>query len=127
MNGFSGLVFSDTPENYVKKDDKLVYVPDGLGKTTLLNYLFEALNFPSYFGNNWDALYDCLSAMYWIAEPRVILIHSGLPNLDRENLTTYLNILNEIALFEKDANTEYIYPKLAAVFPYKSRNIELLS
>ena len=117
MNGFSGLIFSDNPKDYVKENDKLVYVLGGLRKSALLDHLFEALDFPSYFGKNWDALYDCLSTMHWIAEPRVVLIHSGLPNLDRENLTTYLDILNDTALFEKDTNTKPIYPKLIAIFP----------
>ena len=39
----------------------VVDVTDGADKEQLLQQLASSLNFPSWFGNNWDALHDVLS------------------------------------------------------------------
>jgi RNAse (barnase) inhibitor barstar len=39
-----------------------------------LNHVATAMHFPDYFGNNWDALEDCLTDLSWLdAEGFVIL------------------------------------------------------
>ncbi|CAN5372167.1 hypothetical protein BH09BAC1_BH09BAC1_05620 [soil metagenome] len=59
----------------------------------LFEELSIKLNFPVYFGNNWDALTDCLRDLDWIDEKDVILIHRDLPELDDKMLYTYIDIL----------------------------------
>ncbi len=39
-------------------------------KETFLNRLADMMGFPSYFGHNWDALYDCLIDLMWLTPPR---------------------------------------------------------
>jgi RNAse (barnase) inhibitor barstar len=34
----------------------------------------SAMQFPDYFGRNWDALDECLCDMYWIPAPGYLLI-----------------------------------------------------
>ena len=92
------------------------YVPKSLSKSALLSHLSKALNFPDYFGENWDALYDCLSSMQ-ISEPRVALIHEALPDLDDKNLSIYLNILNDIVKLKKETIDKRTYPELIVIFP----------
>ena len=42
-------------------------------KEQFLNHAAVAMKFPSHFGNNWDAFYDCLTDMDWVdAEGYVI-------------------------------------------------------
>ena len=36
-------------------------------------------NFPSYFGKNWDALYDCLTDLRWLKEKNILIVHDDLP------------------------------------------------
>jgi RNAse (barnase) inhibitor barstar len=33
----------------------------------------KAFGFPPYFGENWDALWDCMRDMYWINDAEIIL------------------------------------------------------
>ena len=117
---FRELIFSDNLGRYFREDDRLVHIPKKLDKNALLNYLAKALNFPTYFGENWDALYDCLSSMDWFSEPRVILVHDGLPDLNSENLMTYLGILIEVKEFRKERCGEDLdtYPELVVMFPH---------
>ena len=38
-----------------------IFITDALNKDTLLTSIAKACDFPSYFGHNWDALWDCLT------------------------------------------------------------------
>jgi RNAse (barnase) inhibitor barstar len=43
-------------------------------KEELLRQLGEALRFPEYFGQNWDALDDCLRDMEWLPAAGCVLV-----------------------------------------------------
>ena len=51
----------------------LVDIADVRNKTQLLDRLSEALEFPDYFGHNWDALYDVLCDETWFGDVGVVL------------------------------------------------------
>ncbi len=59
----------------------------------LLKNLSNSLNFPDYFGMNWDALYDCLRDFSWIKEHNIKIINCGLPNLSEDELEIYIATL----------------------------------
>ena len=42
-------------------------------KAQLLERFYEELNFPGYFGHNWDALYDVLCDQEWFGNSGVVL------------------------------------------------------
>jgi RNAse (barnase) inhibitor barstar len=71
-------------------------------KCTTLTGVFEefarALEFPDYFGHNWDALEECLADLGWLpAKGYVILIaeaQSVIPG-DDEEYETLLEVLND--------------------------------
>lgn len=50
-----------------------VDITDVHNKAQLLGRLAEALEFPDYFGNNWDALYDVLCDDAWFGDTGVVL------------------------------------------------------
>lgn len=66
--------------------------------TELLKALYYLLWLPGYFGFNWDALYDCLRDLDWIACKKVVLVHDALPKLSDDDLRTYLEVLRDSAL-----------------------------
>jgi RNAse (barnase) inhibitor barstar len=77
-------------------DDCVVIVPTGLHHRGDLFHAFqEQLPLPDYFGNNWDALSECLRDLSWVKQRRIVLIHSDLPHFDSKSLASYLSVLKE--------------------------------
>ena len=72
----------------------------------------ESLDFPDYYGRNWDAFWDCLSAMY--GDPVHIEI-IGLDNIERNFNVAAQKIVkickkfkHYIPTFEKDIKIEIV-------------------
>ena len=59
------------------------------GKASLLAALGRELNLPDYYGDNWDALEECLADLSWHDGPLYLLItHAeNIPTALREVLT----------------------------------------
>ncbi len=92
-----------------QRAESLVHVPDGYAlrvikgakcQTTpgLLTECARALDFPDYFGHNWDALEECLADLEWLpAKGYILLITDAarvLPD-DDEEYETFLEILRD--------------------------------
>jgi RNAse (barnase) inhibitor barstar len=60
--------------------------------------LAEALEFPDYFGHNWDALEECLVDLEWLPAKGYVLLFTDaeliLPD-DEEEFATFLEVLND--------------------------------
>ena len=67
--------------------------PSVNGKEALFSELYKVLDFPGWFGFNWDALFDCLRDFEWIENRQIVLRHSEIPKLESEELGVYLEIL----------------------------------
>jgi Barstar (barnase inhibitor) len=112
--------FSDQPVETGFGDARVVRVPAGiLRKRELLTVIARGLNFPKYFGWNWDAFEECLCDLSWIAPPRrIVLLHDGLPfQPDWENRSIYLSIL-KAAIGGSEADPPH---ELIVVFPEHCR------
>lgn len=46
-----------------------------------LKYLYKQLQFPDYFGFNYDALDECMRDFSWFPESEIIIYFKGLENL----------------------------------------------
>ncbi len=78
--------------------DLVVHVPAGIGrKQPLFRVLRAGLQLPGYFGENWDALDECLRDLWWLPEgQRVWLIHSDMPfSATSASRQVYLSILRD--------------------------------
>lgn len=71
-------------------------IPTGIArKDDLLLELAESLSFPDYFGQNWDALDECLRDLSWLPAGAVSIVHRDLPLAsDSAGRATYLEILS---------------------------------
>ena len=95
----TGFKFQSTVDIASFNDPLVGIVPRGLSNADgLFQAVAEALQFPGYFGHNWNALYDCLRDFHWTNQKDVVLIHSDLPALDGEELRIYLDILHEASI-----------------------------
>lgn len=52
-------------------------------KAQFLDRIAEVMDFPDYFGKNWDALEDCLTDLAWIEASDLVLIFDRTGNFSR--------------------------------------------
>jgi RNAse (barnase) inhibitor barstar len=112
--------FLEDPDAFHDPAAVVVRMPRGIrSKQKLLAVLADKLNFPRYFGWNWDALHDCLTDA--VNSEQVVIVHGDLPFGPHSELRRiYLAILRDLsqrtdlgeplrvvfAVADKDAVTE---------------------
>ncbi|MCF7830820.1 barstar family protein [Candidatus Gracilibacteria bacterium] len=94
------------------KDTFVVRLPVNIEtKLELLQSLYKILQFPDYFGFNWDALIDCLGDFHWLKAKNLVLVHEDIPfkNKELKELLVYLDILNITIEDWKEYNQKDFY------------------
>ncbi|MGV8942351.1 MAG: barstar family protein [Lysobacter sp.] len=97
---------------------------DCCDKAEALTRISKALQFPGWFGGNWDALADCLGDLSWLLAPGYLLLieNSGQwQAADVEDFDTLLAILNEAAMEWRERNVAFW-----ALLPLPSDELERL-
>lgn len=62
--------------------------------------LAEAMEFPDYFGHNWDALEECLADLEWLPAKGYVLVFTDAERIlsdDEDAFSMFLEILNDAA------------------------------
>lgn len=90
---FKFLNLGDLP----RFDDALLgSVPAGVSNSkALLRAVADALCFPAYFGENWNALFDCLRDFHWTDKRSIVLVHEDVPSIPDNELKVYLETLRD--------------------------------
>jgi len=81
---------------------------DIVSKTDFLKASAKAMSFPEYFGNNWDALEDCITDLDWVAANGYILLYTQPEIFARNNpseLATAIDILRSAVEYWQETNT----------------------
>lgn len=90
----SGFVFDE-----LAADDAswIAELPMGIDDVdSLFDALSEVMQFPDYFGRNWDALDECICDLCWLPPGDIALLHKDLPlKNDLHGLKLYLSILSD--------------------------------
>jgi RNAse (barnase) inhibitor barstar len=66
-------------------------------KKTFLKQAAEAMEFPQYFGNNWDALDECITDLRWCPAQRYVIFYDHADIFAQAEPSQYqiaLDILN---------------------------------
>jgi RNAse (barnase) inhibitor barstar len=78
----------------------LVKIWPEMHSAALLKQLGKALNFPDWYGANFDALHDCLTDPDWVAGKGFALFLTGTAGLhksDPDGLATLIEVLQAVA------------------------------
>lgn len=68
-------------------------------KAALLQAVARALDFPSWFGGNWDALEDCLTDLSWHGAEGHLLLIEGAGQLSPDDLGVFQDVLESAAAY----------------------------
>jgi hypothetical protein len=78
-------------------DSAILQVPPGISsKEVLLKVIDDGLQFPDYFGGNWDAFEECIRDLGWLQASRVEIVHRDIPLAAyADEAGVYLRILHD--------------------------------
>lgn len=93
MSKTTAFKFAD-PGSVVRETDFVGILPANVAdESALLEAVGKSLNFPDYYGKNWDAFWDCVCDLSWINQRTVVLVHEDIPAVPHPVLLKYLSIL----------------------------------
>ena len=67
------------------------------GKAALMERIARALEFPRWFGGNWDALEDCLADLSWSKADGHVLLFEGAAGLPADERGILVDVLASVA------------------------------
>lgn len=97
MKKYKHFLFYQDPSEIQTDNAYLVYLSDLKSKDEVFCLYKQSLNFPDYFGFNWDAFKDSLSYLdEWMNKKTILIIHKNMPSMKEEDTKNYLYVLNNI-------------------------------
>lgn len=113
----SGVYRVDRAEQVSAGAHRVVSIRYG-DKATLMRNIAAALQFPDWFGANWDALEDCLSDLSWLsASGYLLLIEDAQPG---DDLGVLIDVLRSAAEWWRDRGKPFV-----AIFVDPARRLQL--
>ncbi|MDP4270250.1 MAG: barstar family protein [Bacteroidota bacterium] len=111
------FIYVDDTFSLIDHRSFIVHIDKIIDEDDLLEDLYSKLNFPDYFGFNWNALSDCLRDFHWMEYHRIIIVHDDIPSFNDQVLKLYLDVLYS-AINDWKEGEEH---ELEVVFPKQSK------
>jgi RNAse (barnase) inhibitor barstar len=114
------LFYSKKEEIKNNDYDLVVHIrKDVNSKNELFEMFSSKLEFPTYFGKNWDAFYDCLCDLEHLHKEKILILHEDLPFKEsEEERKIYTDLLFDVeSCFSSDPNH-----KVDIAFPMAQKN-----
>lgn len=110
------IIFTEEWDRDYLSNAYIGYIPSVATESELYTQLSDILQFPSYFGKNWDALDELYRDFSWIENKNIVIVHKGLAQLPLNELKIYIGIvLNSVDLWNHYLNHPhsilYVFPK----------------
>ena len=99
-----------------------IALQDVTHKVALLRRIAAGLEFPAWFGENWDALEDCLTDLSWRAGDGHVLLVEGFQSLPADDLGVLIDVMSAAAEFWAGRGKPFF-----AVFVDPARTLALAS
>lgn len=68
-------------------------------KSELLSRMAASLQFPAWFGGNWDALEDCLTDLSWLGAEGHVLLFEDVSDLHADDFGVLKDVLSSCAQY----------------------------
>jgi len=115
------FLYLDDVEKYDPSNAYVAFISSDISNIKdLFKEYYKKLNFPGYFGHNWNALIDCLRDFEWMNQKRILIIHKALPNLNSNDLKNYIEVLDIVL---RDLNSRGNDYELVIIFPQSVKEI----
>jgi Barstar (barnase inhibitor) len=112
------FIFTDAARYVADHDSFKGVVRPGVSNVgQLMDAVAEAMKFPKYFGENWNALSDCMRDFHWIDKKNVVLVHTDVPSIELDDLSIYIDVLKGAVDDWKDTKEHELF----IVFPALSK------
>jgi RNAse (barnase) inhibitor barstar len=76
-----------------------IALQEATNKAAFMRKIAAALGFPDWFGENWDALEDCLTDLAWREAQGHVLVFEGFQFLRADDVSTLIDVLAAAAEF----------------------------
>ena len=93
---------------------------ENLSYRPAIHCIGAALGFPGWFGENWDALEDCLTDFSWRPAQGHVLLFENFQTLAKDDLGVLIDVLASAAQFWATQGTPFF-----AVFVDPARDLAL--
>ena len=113
------LYYENKFEIRPNENPKITIIPSSIAdKEEILNFYAQELYFPEYFGQNWNALYDCLCDLTWLPQNQIKIIHNNVTLLNDEDQKIYLKLLDD-AIISWEGESQH---QLFVYFPENTKD-----
>lgn len=80
--------FQTTSEDFVARISRGITSSDALTEDIRIS-----LRFPGWAGDNWNAIWDCVTDLSWFENERIVIAHADVPHILESDLFYYLELL----------------------------------